>query len=89
MTMIMYYTYVLQSKKDNKFYIGFTKDLKNRLAFHNSGKVRATAGRRPLSLIYYEACLNEADAVKREKYLKTGYGRRYLNNRLSSHLLDS
>ena len=85
----MYYTYVLQSKKDNKFYIGFTKDLKNRMAFHNNGKVRATVGRRPLSLIYYEACLNEADAVKREKYLKAGYGRRYQPFQGSTFILFS
>ena len=85
----MYFTYVLQSEKDKQLYIGFTKNLKKRIAFHNEGKVRATAGRRPLTLIYYEACLNEFDAVKREKYLKTGYGRRYLNNRLANYLMDS
>ena len=85
----MYFTYVLQSEKDNQFYIGFTKELRKRIALHNEGKVRATTGRRPLTFIYYEACLNEVDAVKREKYLKTGYGRRYLNNRLANHLLVS
>ena len=85
--MTMYFTYVLQSEKDSQLYIGFTKDLKGRIELHNSGKVRSTAERRPLSLIYYEACLNETDAVKREKYLKTGYGRRYLNKRLADHLL--
>ena len=70
----MYFTYVLQSKKDGKFYVGFTKNLRNRITLHDSGKVRATSGRRPLSLIYYEACLSEVDAVQREQYLKTGYG---------------
>ena len=82
----MYFTYVLQSEKDHQLYIGFTKNLEERLAFHNQGKVQATAGRRPLTLIYYEACLNQADAVKREKYLKTGYGRRYLKSRLANHM---
>ena len=85
----MYFTYVLRSQKDNQFYIGFTKDLKARIALHNSREVRSTAGRQPLSLIYYEACLSETDAINREKYLKTGYGRRYLNNRLANYLMDS
>lgn len=85
----MFYTYVLQSQKNKQLYVGFTKDLKNRIAFHNSGKVRASAGRRPLTLIYYEACLSEVDAIKREKFLKTGYGRRFLKNRLADHLQNS
>ena len=87
--MEMYFTYVLRSQKDNQFYIGFTKDLKARIALHNNGKVRSTTGRQPLTLIYYEACLSETDAINREKYLKTGYGRRYLNNRLGNYLMDS
>ncbi len=87
--MKMYFTYVLRSQKDNKFYIGFTKDLKARISLHNNGKSRSTAGRQPLSLIHYEVCLSETDAINREKYLKTGYGRRYLNNRLANYLTDS
>ena len=83
----MYYTYVLRSKKDGRLYVGFIKDLKERVSLHNFGKVQATAARRSLSLIYYEACLNADDAVKRQKYLKTGYGRRYLKSRLEVFLL--
>jgi putative endonuclease len=82
----MYYVYVLLSEKDNEFYIGFTKDLKARLKEHQKGKVPSTEHRRPLKLIYYEACLNESDAIKREKYFKTGYGRRFLKNRLENFL---
>ena len=63
----MYFTYVLRNQKDNRFYIGFTKDLKGGIALHNSEKDRSTAGRHPLSLIYYEACLNETDAIKSRK----------------------
>jgi putative endonuclease len=74
------------SEKDNNFYIGFTKDLKRRLEEHKKGSVTPTASRRPLKLIYYEACLNEQDAVNREKYFKTGFGRRFLRNRLESFL---
>ena len=67
----MYYVYVLQSEKDNKFYVGFTKDLKLRVEQHNKGQVESTKDRRPLKLIYYEACLSQKDATRREKYLKT------------------
>ena len=82
----MFYTYVLLSEKDEEFYMGFTKDLRERLEKHKTGKVKSTADRRPLKLIYYEACLHERDAIKREKYFKTGFGRRFLKNRLESFL---
>ena len=84
----MFYTYVLLSDSDDNFYVGFTKDLKKRLDKHQQGSVTSTASRRPLRLIYYEACLNENDAVKREKYFKSGFGRRFLRNRLEKYLKD-
>jgi putative endonuclease len=79
----MFYTYVLLSAKDNTYYTGWSTDLKRRVKEHNEGKVDATRNRRPLKLIYYEACLVEEDAVRREKQLKTGFGRAYLRRRLS------
>ncbi len=81
----MYYTYVLQSSKDSNFYVGFTQDLKQRFEEHNSGKVDSTKNRRPLKLVYYEACIDRNDATKREKHLKTHYGRMYLKKRLKSY----
>ena len=78
----MYYTYVLLSKKDGNFYTGFTKDLKSRFELHKKGKVASTRHRRPLELIYYEACVSQQDATKREKYLKTYMGKMFLRNRL-------
>ncbi|OHB15829.1 MAG: excinuclease ABC subunit C [Candidatus Zambryskibacteria bacterium RIFOXYC1_FULL_39_10] len=78
----MNYTYVLRSKIDNKFYVGWTNDLKNRILEHNSGNVQSTKERRPLELVYYEACKNKDNAIKREKYFKTGYGRRFLESRI-------
>ena len=78
----MYYTYVIQSKKDDKFYTGCTGNLKKRLAEHNNRAVLSTKNRRPFELIYYEACINKEDAYRRERYLKTGKGKRYLKNRL-------
>lgn len=78
----IYYTYVLKSKADSDIYIGWTKNIENRIIDHNSGKVEATAHRRPLHLIYFEACLSEKKAIAREKQLKTGFGRAYLKRRL-------
>jgi putative endonuclease len=78
----MFYTYVLKSEKDGKFYIGWTNDLSGRLKDHSQGKVTSTKGRRPLELVYYEACPNENKAVAREKYFKSGFGRRFLKNRI-------
>ena len=78
-----YFTYVLQSLKDNNLYIGWTNDLKNRYEKHRNGKVDSTKYRLPLELIYYEACLSKEAALKREKYFKTGFGRRFLKNRLA------
>ena len=78
----MFYTYVLKSKVDRKFYVGWTNNLKSRVTEHNLGNVQSTRDRRPLELVYYEACKNKESAVKREKYFKTGYGRRFLENRI-------
>lgn len=82
----MFYTYVLQSMKDTKFYTGYTKDLKQRFELHKRGQVESTRDRRPLKLVYYEACLNQKDATKREKYLKSYHGKQFLRNRLKSYL---
>ena len=78
----MWFNYVLQSQKDNMWYTGYTDDLKKRVEEHNKGLVYATRKRRPLKLIYYEACLNEQDAKIREQYLKSGVGKKYIKNRL-------
>ena len=82
----MYYTYVLLSEKDGKFYTGFTEDLKQRFEDHKKGRVESTKDRRPLKLIYYEACLKQDDATKRERYLKTYHGKAFLRKRLKSYL---
>ena len=83
---LCYYTYVLQSMNDMNFYTGYTKDLKLRFEQHNKGLVESTKDRRPFKLIYYEACLNQSDAIKREKYLKTYHGKMFLYKRLKSYL---
>lgn len=81
---VFFYTYVLLSQKDREHYIGYTHDLRKRLEEHRSSRSFATQYRLPLDLIYYEACLDQADAKQREKYLKTTNGRRFLSKRLRS-----
>lgn len=84
--MKFYYIYVLKSGKDNNFYTGYTEDLKSRFEQHKKGLVVSTKYRRPLKLIYSEACLSKKDAMHREKYLKTYNGKLFLRNRLKSYL---
>ncbi|MDD4606952.1 MAG: GIY-YIG nuclease family protein [Patescibacteria group bacterium] len=81
---MFYYVYVLLSDKDKQRYIGCTDNLQRRYAEHNSGLVFSTKNRRPLKLIYYEACLNKKDAFMREKYLKGQWGYKYVNKRLNN-----
>lgn len=81
-----FYVYILQSGKDNKFYTGYTENLQNRLNQHQKGSIQSTMHRRPLTLVYWEGCLNQKDALQREKYLKTAWGKRYLKNRIKNYL---
>ncbi|MEK7664307.1 MAG: GIY-YIG nuclease family protein [Patescibacteria group bacterium] len=66
----MFMLYVLQSKKDLSFYIGFTSDLKRRINEHNKGLSRSTKHKRPWVLIYCEIYRARKDASEREKKLK-------------------
>lgn len=82
-----FYVYILQSSKDNGLYIGFTTNLKIRLVKHAKGEVVATKFRRPFKLIHYEYFINRADAVAREEFLKSGFGRRQLKEFLKRTLV--
>jgi putative endonuclease len=84
--MKYFYVYVLLSLKDGKFYTGFTRELDRRIEEHNSEMVYSTKYRRPLRLVYFECSMNLKDALHREKYLKTTYGKRYIRNRLKNDL---
>ena len=67
-------------------YTGFTYNLRKRFKEHNDGKSTYTKHRGPYKLIYYEACLDENDARQREKYLKSGTGKRFIKSRLKRFL---
>jgi len=77
---------VLRSESDSGLYIGYSFNLKRRLASHEGGDARSTSHRRPWRLIYYEAYLNQDDALGRERYLKSGAGRKFLKSQLRNYL---
>lgn len=83
--IMFFYVYVLESTRDKQRYIGFTTNLRKRIEEHNKGQSFATRPRLPMKLIYFEACTNKEDAQRREEYLKTTRGRRFLAKRLKSY----
>lgn len=82
----MFYVYVLKSQKDGEFYTGFTDNLEKRILKHNGGSVLTTKFRRPFELVFLEGGLNKTDALHREIYLKTAWGKRYIKSRLKNYL---
>jgi len=92
----MFYTYLLENKNDKSWYIGYTSDLKKRLKEHQTGRGGKTTSRNMGAmqrgealrwvLIYYEAYLNKKDAEGRERFLKSGSGRKYLKKQLVNYL---
>ena len=70
-------------------YYGYTKNLTERFEQHSKGQVESTKYRRPLKLIYYEACCSKHDALNREAYFKTYRGRQFLQKRLKSYFTNS
>jgi putative endonuclease len=79
----MYYVYVLRSEKNNRLYTGCTDNVARRVTEHNSGMSKATKYGRPYRLLYHEAAPTKEDALRREKYLKTGRGREELQQILA------
>ncbi len=75
----MYYVYVLKSEKTNSLYKGQTENLEKRLKEHNNGKVKFTKAFISWEVIYYEVVTTREEAVSREKYLKSGVDRQFLN----------
>jgi len=67
---VMFYVYVLKSRKAGHLYVSYSSDLRRRFAEHNAGKVRSTKAYMPHELVYYEAYRVKEDAVTREHNLK-------------------
>lgn len=85
----MFYVYVLRSGRDHGLYIGYSTNLRVRIRSHRAGANLATAHRGHWTLIYYEAYLNQVDALGRERYLKSGAGRRFLKAQLRYYLAQN
>ncbi|MBN1986740.1 MAG: GIY-YIG nuclease family protein [Prolixibacteraceae bacterium] len=68
--MIKFTVYIIQSEKDDSFYIGFTSNIEQRLSYHNSGKSRYTSRKMPWRLVYTEEFSTRSEAVKRERFFK-------------------
>ena len=66
----MFYVYLLQSQKDQSFYIGYTSDLQQRLFKHNTAKSGYTSTKQPWEIVYSETFDLKSDAIKRERFLK-------------------
>jgi len=81
------YVYLIISKKDHSFYIGYTTNLKQRLKDHNLENNLSTKTKAPWEIVYAEAYKNKADALGREQFLKSGSGHHYLLKQLK-HLFD-
>lgn len=87
--MKFYFVYVLKSLRDSSWYIGFTENLKTRLEEHNTGGNTSTKNKAPYELIYFEGYLNKLDALGREKFLKSGSGRRFIKKQLNNYLFGA
>jgi putative endonuclease len=79
----MYVVYVLYSEKYNKIYIGYTSNIEQRIRSHNEiGKKGWTVKYRPWELIYTEEYKEKGEAMKRERWLKSGVGREYIRKEI-------
>lgn len=78
-----YFAYILQSLKNGNLYKGSTENLEKRLIAHNDGLVSYTRKYLPWVLVYYEEFATRSEAMKREKFFKSGKGREWLKNKLS------
>ena len=76
----MYYVYVIESTTNGRRYTGSTENIDERLKNHNSGKVRSTKAYRPYKIVYTEEFGTRTEARKKENFLKSGVGRKFLDN---------
>ncbi len=79
----MVWVYAIKSELDGTLYVGISEDIERRLREHNLGKSKYSKGHRPWALVYSEMADGWENARKREKYLKTGVGKKWLKALLS------
>jgi putative endonuclease len=76
-----YFVYVLELSNGKK-YVGQTNDLRRRLEEHKSGRGRYTRKYEVRKVLYFEQCHSRSEALNRERYLKSGQGRAWLQHKL-------
>jgi len=81
---MMYYLYILQSQLDQSYYIGYTSNIEQRVAYHNAGRGRYTRKKVPWKLVYQESFETKSEAIKRENYLKRMKNRNFLEKLIAS-----
>ncbi|MCF6214020.1 MAG: GIY-YIG nuclease family protein [Flavobacteriaceae bacterium] len=79
----MYFTYIIYSKNFNRYYVGLSADVSQRLKSHNAGKVKSTKAFTSWKLVHVEKFDTRIEARKREKYLKSAAGRKWRKNNLN------
>ncbi len=83
----MYYIYILENKNDKSWYTGYSSNLRHRIRDHLLGRgCKTTSKKSGWRLIYYEAYLIKKDATKREVFLKSGSGKRFIKKQLFNYL---
>lgn len=79
--IIMYFVYILRSLKNNDIYVGSTENIVRRFNLHNKGKAKSTKAYRPWQLLDKEEFNSRSDAVRRERFLKTGQQKEILKRK--------
>ena len=79
--------YILKSERDGIHYVGSTQNVEERLRRHNQGDYRFTKGYRPWRLVFKESVKSRSEAVKRERFLKTGIGRNELRKLINNSVV--
>jgi putative endonuclease len=85
---MQFFAYILRSSKTGHLYKGHTENISLRLTQHNSGKTKSTKNGAPWTLVYFEVYNTRNEAIEREKYFKSGSGRRFLKELDLSHQLE-
>ena len=86
--MLYAYKYILKNRKYGMWYTDYIRDLRKRFELHKANKVTSLRDRRLFRLIYYEACIDSEYTFVREKYVRSGLGRKYIKN-IIKHFLSS
>jgi putative endonuclease len=76
---MMFYTYILQSTKNNQYYVGHTENIETRLTTHNNGGVKSTRYKRPWRVVYFETFESKLEANQRELEIKKKKSRKYID----------